>query len=367
MKMPSERNDYEVIIVGGGPTGVSTWLFLNKISTELAHKTLLLEKTKYPREKICGGALGGWTEKSLKQLDIEMNIPSFFVDHIECKMGNDLVQVHRNNFFRIIQRHEFDQRLAEVARNRGSILHENESFEGLERVNDGLLIRTNLAQYHSRVLIGADGALSSVRKQFSISERPVLSPGISVINPANLEFDLEFEKRAALLDFTPVLKGLEGYIWHFPCYLNGQKALNHGIVDFKRNSGKEKVDIKKIFLDNLKSRNVSCQPESLKGYPIPWFKENRALSKPNILLAGDAAGIEPAIGGGIHLAFSYGELAASSIVDAFNKNDFGFEDFLDRYTDSLVGKYISKLNYLSGMMYSDPEKTLAIAKEIFNR
>ena len=49
--------DYEIMIVGGGPAGISTWLHLHKYFPELAEKTLLIEKATYPRDKLCGGAI----------------------------------------------------------------------------------------------------------------------------------------------------------------------------------------------------------------------------------------------------------------------------------------------------------------------
>ena len=48
---------YEVIIVGSGPAGVSTWLHLHKLDPQLAARTLVLEKAQHPRHKLCGGGI----------------------------------------------------------------------------------------------------------------------------------------------------------------------------------------------------------------------------------------------------------------------------------------------------------------------
>ena len=44
---------YDAIIVGAGPAGSSAAIHCNKLGL----KTLILEKSKFPRDKICGDAL----------------------------------------------------------------------------------------------------------------------------------------------------------------------------------------------------------------------------------------------------------------------------------------------------------------------
>ena len=68
------KKNHEILIVGGGPAGISTWLHLNKYNPEIASKCVLIEKKKYPRDKLCGGAVGGWSENVLKNLKIKSRI-----------------------------------------------------------------------------------------------------------------------------------------------------------------------------------------------------------------------------------------------------------------------------------------------------
>ncbi|MFG0332280.1 MAG: FAD-dependent oxidoreductase, partial [Maioricimonas sp. JB049] len=46
---------YDVIIIGSGPSGSSTALHLAQRSPELARRTLILERDRHPRHKLCGG------------------------------------------------------------------------------------------------------------------------------------------------------------------------------------------------------------------------------------------------------------------------------------------------------------------------
>ncbi|RLI59470.1 MAG: hypothetical protein DRO67_09795, partial [Candidatus Asgardarchaeum californiense] len=85
----SMMRDFDIMIVGGGPAGVSTWLHLHKYAPELAEKTVLIEKEKYPRDKLCGGAILDWGQHILKKLDIKIEIP-----HISI---NDMILRYRDN------------------------------------------------------------------------------------------------------------------------------------------------------------------------------------------------------------------------------------------------------------------------------
>ena len=121
-------SDFDIMIVGGGPAGISTWLHLHKYNPELASKTVLIEKAKYPRDKICGGGVGAWSGVVLQHLGIDLEIPSIFISDIEFVFGKELYHLHQPNSFRMIRRSEFDHALAKTAIHRGLQLHENEIF-----------------------------------------------------------------------------------------------------------------------------------------------------------------------------------------------------------------------------------------------
>jgi flavin-dependent dehydrogenase len=359
--------DFEIMIIGGGPAGISTWLHLNKYNPELASKCVLIEKEKYPRDKICGGALGGWTESTLKNLNLEVNVPSVPIHTAECRLGKEIYQHKQRNFFRIVRRIEFDHALAKTAVNRGLNLHENEIFTDVLHKTNYLVVKTNQREYKVRVLIGADGSLSKVRHSMNPSKKPRLTPAIEIFSPMNPNYDPEFFENTVTIDFSPVTEGLQGYVWHFPCLSENRPFMNHGIGDFRIYHDKQRADLKKIFTRELQTRNIRITPKYWSSHPISILEEDGTLSKPNILLVGDAAGIDSAIGGGIHLALSYGDVAAVSLVEAFENNDFSFNDYKMRFQNHLVGKYIRKLNYLSREMYEDNTKILFTIREIFSK
>ena len=56
--------DYDVAIVGSGPGGAATAMSLAHCKTNM--KIALLDKSVFPREKVCGDAVPSWIFKDLE-------------------------------------------------------------------------------------------------------------------------------------------------------------------------------------------------------------------------------------------------------------------------------------------------------------
>jgi flavin-dependent dehydrogenase len=104
--------DYAVMIVGGGPAGISTWLHLQKYAPQLAGRSFVIEKAVFPRDKLCAGSVGGWSAEVLEHLEVELDIPSLFVSDVEFRFGKEIYRLHQPNCFRVVQRMDFDHALA---------------------------------------------------------------------------------------------------------------------------------------------------------------------------------------------------------------------------------------------------------------
>ena len=61
-----EKKVFDVVIVGGGPAGTTAALYANRLGLS----TLIVDKSIWPRDKICGDAISGKVVDILKDLDL---------------------------------------------------------------------------------------------------------------------------------------------------------------------------------------------------------------------------------------------------------------------------------------------------------
>ncbi len=357
--------NYPIMIVGAGPAGISTWMHLQKEAPQLARHSIVIEKAIFPRDKLCAGGLCLWVTDVLAYLRVELDIPSLLVSDLEFRFGKEIDRLHQDNYFRVVQRVDFDHALAKAAVKRGLKLHENEMLIDVLRTQNKLIVTTNKGKYAVQALVGADGAFSTVRKKMIPPQRRHFAPTLQIFAPANSRYDTEFTEKKMIVDLTPINEGLQGYVWHVPCFKGKAPSIAHGIGDFRVCPDRPRADMKKIFSRELRRRNIHQDPKTWSSHPIPWYSDDDILSQPNVILAGDAAGVEPAFGGGIHLSLSYGEGAAQAIIDAFRTDNFSFRDYQERVQSHSVGRFIARCTRLALEMYGGKINPLNAAREVF--
>jgi flavin-dependent dehydrogenase len=353
----------KVLIVGAGPAGISTWLHLNQHAPDLALQSIIIDKSAFPRNKLCGGWLGAWCMDTLHHFNIELDIPFLTISQVEYKWGDDLFVHHDPDSFKIIERFEFDDLLASTAIHRGLQFNQNETFVESYNSNGRVIVRTDKNRYRTQILIGADGAFSKVRRSMLPNYKPTLIPTIVAYTDDDPKHHGKYFENKIVINFDAVKNGIHGYFWHSPCLLKGVPSVSHGFGGFPVQSRKNRIDLKRFFIGELEAMHIKSDPRYWRSYPIPLIQSDQPLSRPNVCLVGDAAGIEPAFGGGIHLALSYGELAALMIIDAFHKNDFSFADYNKRIAAHQMGQYIEKCTKLAKVLYGGRKNPLETMKD----
>src|SRR5512136_398816 len=168
--MSGPHFDYDIIIAGSGPAGVSTWLHLHKLDPALAARTAVLEKARHPRPKLCGGGVMRAADVVLGRLRVKIDVPSVPIHNAEFRYHGKRFYWRQKNFFRVVRRYEFDAALAHAALARGMALHEQEAVRDFARVGEGVEVETSRRTYRARALVGADGSLSAVRAAMHIKE-----------------------------------------------------------------------------------------------------------------------------------------------------------------------------------------------------
>jgi len=291
----------------------------------------IIDKAKFPRDKVCGDGLSGKVITVLEKIDpliarrflaFAEKQPSWGVDfvapgrhtmHIPYKPLFDKAIDNPNGF--VCKRIHFDNFLVNEIRSSSNIdFIEDVDIREFKKVEAGytLIDSTKTVEIHCSLVIIANGARSAFLKTggASIKKSKELAVGIRGYyrNVGGIHKDHFIE-----LHF---LRGLlPGYLWIFPLP-NGEA--NVGIDMLSCDVSNKKINLRRMLneiLQNdavLKHRFKSAElVGNVDGYLLPLAARRRSISGDNYMIAGDAASmIDPLTGEGIGNAMYAGRLAA---------------------------------------------------------
>ncbi len=341
----------DVLIVGSGPAGTSTALHLLQNDKAWAQKILIVDKAIHPREKLCGGGITHMGQNILARLGLVIETPSFSVREAKLVYGNYACSFRGNPVFRIIRRDEFDHWLVQKVEENGVIVRQGEAVQDVKLHDEYVEVKTSKGLIRAKVLVAADGSRSTVRSKLKWDDESRVARLLEILTPEDPQKEVEFQQAQVVFDFTPTTDRLQGYYWDFPSYVNGKPFMNRGVFDSRARPERPKADLVGELRDSLAERDRDLEDYKLKGHPIRWFDENGRYAIPRVLLAGDAAGADPLVGEGIAFALAYGDVAASSIVDAFESQDFSFGDYRQRILEHNVLWQLPKRTRLARIAY----------------
>ena len=354
---------HDVLIAGAGPAGLATALYLLKQRPNL--RVVAIEKSAHPRFKTCAGGLIPKTLLALDELGISLDVPSVTVTTSRARtvVGDAIVQ-RSEPVGTVIRRDEFDSMLARAARNAGLQIIEHCRVLGVEQRSDSVRVTTEQGTFEAPVLVGADGSGSSVRNLVFGRDKSTIGRALMTDVPVDDKTALEFVDRSYCFDFRCVDTGIKGYAWSFPCVIGSRPHLNVGIYDQYPRESRERDgeqalllrELQRAFpdlpLDGLRDRALS-----FKAFPIRWFNKRDRYVSGRVILAGDAAGVDPLMGEGISCAFEHGKLAASAIGRHLDGDAAALPSYDRELHWGAVGWKLRKLAFAARHFYGPNHRT----------
>lgn len=356
--MNNPQETFKVIIIGGGPSGMATALHLVQQDPALLGDIVILERNAHPRLKLCGGAVTYHGAEQLAALGATIEAPVFSVDKLLFRLGALEFAVPFPDAMRIFEREAFDAALSKVVHQRGIQLRDHHRVLDLQPTADGYRVVTDQGAYCAQVVVAADGANSTVRHKLGMFSKVGVARLLRVLTDVAPHHQPLWDERAAVFDFTPILHGIQGYMWDFPCYKAEVPTMNYGIFDsrfdpvpFEQRAGGH-GHFKNTFATALAARHVDPDALTLRGHPVRWFHPENEFARPHVLLVGDAAGVDPLFAEGISFALEYGGLAAAAILQAQRSGDYRFQDYRAALLDSHMGRLLARRTYVAKHLYA---------------
>ena len=327
--------DVEVLIVGGGPAGLSTGLFLTHAAPHLRERVLLIEKSKYPREKICAGAVGARADLALAAIGVRVDVPHMPIRGLSVRANGKTFVVRRDGpiLGRVVRRIEFDQALANEVRARNIPLRDGVKVEAIVLEPDYVRVSTSAGDIRARVLVGADGVGSVVRRATGFSRGTFLAQA--------MELDTAFtpgDGEPDVLHFDLQDRGLAGYAWDFPTIVQGKPMVCRGIYEVRGAGVPERAEGAGGVAEKLARRNEAFGVSGVvRRFAERGISFSEPLSRPRVLLVGEAGGIDPVLGEGIAQAILYGAAAGPYLAESLARNDISFASWKEHVRATRLG------------------------------
>jgi geranylgeranyl reductase family protein len=374
-----ETQKYDVVIVGAGPAGCAAAYMLSGNGLKIA----LLDKETFPRDKICGDALGADVAKQFHRISESLSekfsgfknkTPSHGVRFYTPKHQQlDIPFKKPDGDFGggfVSKRLDFDNFFFSETANLPDIdIFQSQKIISVVNGADTIVLESATKIFEASFALGADGAHSILNKKLTGNtvEKNHYCAGVRQyysnvkgFHPDN-HIELHFYKEI-----------LPGYLWVFPL---AENQANVGLGILSSIVSKKQLNLKKELVrllatqPALKDRFKEAIPlGDIQGYGLPLGSKKRTLSGNRFLLLGDAAGlIDPFTGEGIANAIRSGRIAAAHVLQSFEKNKFdaGFNTHYDKEIYEKMWKEF-RLGHTLQKLFQYPSMINFVAKKANN-
>ncbi len=295
---------FDLIIIGSGPAGSASAMTAAKAGLSVA----LLDKSAFPRDKLCGGAVTGRAARYMDEIfglapDSDLFLEA---DRVRLAFRGQAITC-QDNFppFQMTMRQAFDARLHHLAITAGAQVFAPVRITALDPETAQVTLADG-RRMQATLIIGADGANSLVAR--AIFGR--------AFDPARIGFGLEVElDRNQFSDTTTEIDlgaANWGYGWVFPKH----KSVTLGVFGIHARNSDMKTHFNRYLARHVPDM-AAAGPVRCKGAFLPFGTYRKTPGAGRVLLAGDAAGlVDPITGEGIGWAMRSGQFAGQAAVAA---------------------------------------------------
>ncbi|MFC2002953.1 NAD(P)/FAD-dependent oxidoreductase [Chloroflexota bacterium] len=318
----------DVIVVGAGPAGSAA----AKRCAEYGLDTLMLEKRRLPRDKVCSGMIMGPVAHTLIKQEFG-NIPEAVLSQPSQLNGYmfhtpGVGYQSLDNFTLLTWRRNLDYWMSEKAQAKGAEIWQGARVTAVRQKEPGFLVQVEKdrekREIEARFVIGADGAASIARRALF----PELKVSYGQIYQEWYQGELDLDRRY--------------FHWFYPLEFSPAMFTAHHkdnliVVDFGGPPGilKPLIGWVKNFLAKNYHLDTTQKPVWRGGCVEPVLFKSLIShtflpAKGNALLVGDAAGLLlPVSGEGISTCLKSGLLAADSIIKAIKSGGLADSIYLN--------------------------------------
>src|SRR5579875_2640634 len=330
----STRYDADVIVVGAGPSGSSAAYWLATAGLDV----LLLEKTAFPREKVCGDGLTPRGTRALVEMGIDVSEEAGWLHNRGLRVIGGGQRLHLDwpdltsfpPYGLVRPRADLDALLAQQAVKAGAQLFEQTTvteplLDAAGRVT-GVKARTTDRQQiecRAQLVLTCEGVSGKLAQALGVHRNDKRPLGVAVRRyyTSPKTSDDYLESWLELWDGAPNESNLlPGYGWIFGM---GDGTVNAGLGVLNSSAGFQKTDYRAMlrsWLDNtpeewgLREANATCPT---RGAALPMGFNRTPHYLRGMLLVGDSGGsVNPFNGEGIPYAMESGRFAADAAVQA---------------------------------------------------
>lgn len=356
-----------VIVAGAGPAGSTAALALARAGVRVQ----LLDRSVFPRNKPCGGAISMRVLRRFPYLERELTrIATHRLSrlHLEGPGGTSADIESRTPAALMIRRVEFDALLVSLAVEAGATLVTHADIVNAREEADGVTLTSRDGRtFEAPLVIAADGVHSVIARRLGLNPGwPASAVALDMMEETPRESLRDLDPSTLWVAYgfeppghTPVgngdRKASEGYAYVFPKRDHVNVGIGYVLDHYREHIDVPPYDLQRGIVGHLRSRGVLEGDSTRRHFTpflIPVGGPLRRFARGRVLLAGDAGGfVNGVTAEGIYYAMVSGHIAAGAVANTPSLRNVAAR--YQRACDREIGAELRDFVWLQRYLFGD--------------